>query len=155
MKRYIPALVLGLFLYFVPSSVLGGPPPVDTDLSYQSATGEEQQTALGSATPVALGEPMGEGTDNEQKMAEQAVSYTIKSLDIDTFILELHWGKKPTSGYSIEIVNTQYQGDILYVSYVTTEPKPGYAYSMVITYPSDSVIIKGKLPQQVILYHLT
>lgn len=82
------------------------------------------------------------------------VSYTVKPLNVNTIILELRWGKKPSSGYNIEVVNTQYQGDTLYVNYVTTEPKPGAAYLTVITYPSDTVIIKGSVPQRVILYQL-
>jgi hypothetical protein len=69
-------------------------------------------------------------------------------------LLELRWGKKPSSGYNIKIVDTQYQGDTLYVNYVTTEPKLGAAYLTVITYPNDKVIIKGKVPQRVILYQL-
>jgi hypothetical protein len=81
----------------------------------------------------------------------QGISYALTPLE-DGYKFELMWGKKPSSGYNIEIVDATTVGDILYVSYVTSEPKPGAAYLTVITYPSDSVVMETQqLPNKVVI----
>ncbi|MEG6615812.1 protease complex subunit PrcB family protein [Peptococcaceae bacterium 1198_IL3148] len=79
------------------------------------------------------------------------VSYTLNPVP-EGYKLELMWGKKPSSGYNIDIKDTKIIGQTLYVRYTTTEPKPGAAYLTVITYPVDSVILDiNKLPQRVVM----
>ena len=249
MKRYVPALALGLFLYFLPSIATGQQPNIiKPEVTYESVNIDEQCLVenniitkgeyihqLLQATDLSVDLLQSELQINKEKWSEQltfieglditikalevkgvnvsyfkqenqskdnmatayslgliekkldiddqtpldtqraskiidnltvllnspldnqnalGVSYTVKPLNINTILLELRWGKKPSSGYNIKIVDTQYQGDTLYVNYVTTEPKLGAAYLTVITYPNDKVIIKGKVPQRVILYQL-
>lgn len=80
------------------------------------------------------------------------VSYTLTPLGKQQYNLQLMWGRKSSSGYSIEITDTLMIGNTLYVGYQTNEPKEGCAYLTVITHPSDAVIIKAQdMPQKVVL----
>ena len=80
------------------------------------------------------------------------VSYMLTPLSDNNYSLELLWGRKSSSGYSIKIKETELINDTLYVSYQTERPKDGRAYLTVITYPSDQVTIKAsKLPHRVVL----
>ncbi|MBM7855916.1 hypothetical protein JOC37_002338 [Desulfohalotomaculum tongense] len=80
------------------------------------------------------------------------VSYMLTPQQDGRYKLELFWGKKSSSGYNIKIAETKIENNILYVNYITTEPKPGAAYLTVITNPSDWMVIKAaRQPEKVVL----
>lgn len=76
----------------------------------------------------------------------KGVTYILTPQGGSSYLLELHWGRKPSSGYSIEITNTVVRNGVLYASYITSEPKDGEVYLTVITHPRDAKIIKSDTP---------
>ncbi|GAB6180474.1 hypothetical protein JCM14036_17930 [Desulfotomaculum defluvii] len=60
--------------------------------------------------------------------------------------VEISWGEKPSSGYEINIVEMNLEGNTLMIHYQTKEPTPSSYNSTVITEPKDRKPIPNNYP---------
>lgn len=70
----------------------------------------------------------------------QGITHTISE---EKGTITLHWGKKNTGGYSIDIKDVSYYDNRLRVDYFLTHPTLGEPVTHAITYPEDT----AKLPE--------
>lgn len=112
----------------------------------------QPEAAVSGADAIAAIDRLTNLIQSDQKHPDD-VTYNFITGSDGNRQLELDWGQKPSSGYTISITNMEMVGDTLYVTYKTTEPSPDSINLSVITEPKDTKDLPAGVwePKQVIL----